>query len=49
MRTIYLILGVFVLMGVGAACRTPALVPADCAEFVPGLAQCPPQTATPGD
>ncbi|MDJ0738947.1 MAG: hypothetical protein QNJ91_04480 [Gammaproteobacteria bacterium] len=30
MRTIYLTLGFFMLLGIGAACRTPPLVADDC-------------------
>lgn len=31
MRIIYLTLAFFVLLGIGAACRTPPLLHADCA------------------
>lgn len=30
MRTIYLTLGFFILLGIGAACRTPPVAHADC-------------------
>jgi hypothetical protein len=41
MRVIYLTLGLFILLGIGAACRTPPLIHSDC---IPGAgdAACPP-------
>jgi hypothetical protein len=32
MRVIYLTLGLFILLGIGATCRTPPLLPHGCAE-----------------
>lgn len=40
MRVIYLTLAVFILLGIGAACRTPGLSPADCPEGVSDPARC---------
>jgi hypothetical protein len=40
MRVIYLTLAVFVLIGIGAACRTPAPLPDDCERLPGGLARC---------
>lgn len=30
MRVVYLTLGIFILLGIGANCRTPALQPTGC-------------------
>lgn len=38
MRIIYLTLGFFILLGIGAACRTPPLTAGNCA---PGLSDDP--------
>lgn len=32
MRVIYLTLGLFILLGIAATCRTPPLLPAGCAQ-----------------
>lgn len=37
MRVVYLTLGLFILLGVGATCRTPPLLPQAC---VSGPASC---------
>ena len=41
MRMIYLTLGFFVLLGIGAACRTPPVLHSDCTPGITGTA-CPP-------
>lgn len=40
MRILYLTLGVFVLLNVGAACRTPSAPAPDCARVAGGLVHC---------
>lgn len=40
MRVIYLTLAIFMLLGIGAACRTPGLGPADCPDTVSDPARC---------
>jgi hypothetical protein len=40
MRAIYLTLAFFILTGIGAACRTPTLLPDDCERLSGGLAHC---------
>lgn len=42
MRILYLTLAVFVLINLGAACRTPPAVPADCERLAGGLVRCTP-------
>jgi len=45
MRPFWLIAGLFLLLGLGSACRTPDLPPAPgCARLASGLAYCPPST-----
>ena len=41
MRMIYLTLGFFILLGIGAACRTPPVTLSDCAPGKQGT-ECPP-------
>ena len=41
MRVIYLTLGLFILLDIGAACRTPPLIHSDCILGA-GDAACPP-------
>jgi hypothetical protein len=40
MRVIYLTLAAFVALGIGAACRSPGLAPADCTPGQPNTAAC---------
>ena len=40
MRVIYLTLGFFVLIGIGASCRTPSVLPDDCERLAGGLVRC---------
>jgi hypothetical protein len=41
MRVIYLTLAIFIMLGIGAACRTPGLSPADCPQDISDPALCP--------
>ncbi len=47
MRMIYLTLGLFILLGIGATCRTPPVAHADCGPDARGTECVPP--AQPGD
>ncbi|MCB1790692.1 MAG: hypothetical protein KDJ24_10380 [Gammaproteobacteria bacterium] len=40
MRVIYLTLAFFILLGIGMACRTPAMLAADCTDAQPAHAAC---------
>lgn len=40
MRVIYLTLAIFMLLGIGAACRTPGLSALDCPEGISDPARC---------
>ena len=40
MRVIYMTLAIFIVLGIGAACRTPGLSPADCPEGIEDPARC---------
>jgi hypothetical protein len=46
MRIVYLTLAVFVLINVGAACRTPPALPGDCERVAGGLVRCAPDTGS---
>ena len=41
MRVVYLALGVFLLLNIGAACRTPPVASAGCELVAGGLVHCP--------
>jgi len=41
MRMLYLILGMFVLLNIGAVCRTAQPLPDNCAAVSSGLVYCP--------
>jgi hypothetical protein len=47
MRIPYLILVFFVLLGIGATCRTPALLPDECEPVAGGLVRCAGPAAEP--
>lgn len=48
MRTLWLIAGVFVALGIGNACRTPDTAPsAGCIQLASGLQHCPVDEHTP--
>lgn len=40
MRIVYLTLGVFILLNIGAICRTPQAVPENCEPVSGGLIHC---------
>jgi len=40
MRIVYLTLGFFILLNIGAACRTPQPVPEECEQLSGGLIRC---------
>ncbi|WP_164513276.1 hypothetical protein [Thiosocius teredinicola] len=40
MRIVYLTLGFFILLGIGAACRTPPPLGEDCESVGGGLVRC---------
>lgn len=40
MRIVYLTLGFFILLGIGAACRTPPPAGDNCESFASGLVRC---------
>lgn len=46
MRIVYLTFAAFVLLGIGATCRTPAEVPDGCERLDNNLVHCP---KTPSD
>ena len=48
MRTIYLTLGFFILLGIGATCRTPPVAHADCGPGESGAECLPPTQAGDG-
>jgi len=45
MRIVYLTLGFFILLNIGAACRTPQAVPEECEQLSGGLIRCNAQPA----
>jgi hypothetical protein len=45
MRVVYLVLGVFLLINFGAACRTPPIAAPGCELVAGGLVHCPPRSA----
>ncbi len=48
MRIIYLTLGLYVLINIGAACRTPVVLAEGCERISGGLVHCPPTEQTGG-
>ena len=41
MRVIYLVLMIFILLNIGAVCRTPPSTPEHCETVTGGLLHCP--------
>ena len=46
MRVVYLTLGFFILLNIGAACRTPQVVAQNCTAVSGGLVHCADQAST---
>ncbi len=49
MRMLYLTLGLFLLLDIGAVCRSPSTLPAGCEPASGGLAHCGPPSGVYGE